>query len=96
MKTKNRSFFSSNKEILKQCDIFYKNLYSSKINNDDNPLNNKIIFEDENLNMLSKEEQKECEGEITARECLEALKNMEHNKTPGSDESNSIKLSGVI
>ena len=85
LKTKNGAYVSSDKDILKHCDTFYKNLYSSKINNDENPLNNKIIFEDKNVNTLNKEEQDECEGEITARECLESLKSMEHNKTPGTD-----------
>ena len=35
--------------------------------------------------LLSKEEQKTCEGKKTVRECLEPLKSMKHNKTPGSD-----------
>ena len=58
LKAKDGAHVSSDKEILKQCEIFYKSLYRSKIDNDENPLNNRIIFEDENLNILSREEQK--------------------------------------
>ena len=58
LKAKDGAHVSSDKEILKQCEIFYNSLYRSKIDNDENPLNNRIIFEDENLNILSREEQK--------------------------------------
>ena len=34
---------------------------------------------------LNQTEQDNCEGLLTKTECLEALKNMECNKTPGSD-----------
>ena len=50
------------------------------------PFKQQNNFRRRNLNFLSKEEQKKCEGEITVRECLESLKSMEHNKTPCSDE----------
>ena len=35
--------------------------------------------------MLDEQEQNECEGLLTEAECLESLKSMESNKSPGSD-----------
>ena len=35
--------------------------------------------------MLDEQEQNECEGLLTEVECLESLKSMESNKSPGSD-----------
>jgi len=34
---------------------------------------------------LTKEEQTICEGVLTEKECFEALKNMDSDKTPGTD-----------
>ena len=47
-----------------------------------------MFFPDGNiliLNELNEQEQKHCEGLLTASECLESLKSMESNKSPGSD-----------
>ena len=35
--------------------------------------------------MLTSEDKEKCEGLLTKEECLEALKDMNLNKTPGSD-----------
>jgi len=35
-------------------------------------------------------------GLLTKPECLEALKNMECNKTPGSDGLNSIQYNSIL
>ena len=44
-----------------------------------------FFFKHENDTVLNEEEQKSCEGLLTERECLKALKTMEAGKTPGSD-----------
>ena len=84
LKTKNGATVTSDKEILNQCETFYKDLYSSKINTG-NPLNDKDFLDEENTIILTKEDQQTCEGELTANECLESLKCMDQNKTPGTD-----------
>ena len=44
-----------------------------------------MFFPDGNNLILNEQEQKHCEGLLTASECLESLKSMESNKSPGSD-----------
>ena len=44
-----------------------------------------MFFPDGNILILNEQEQKHCEGLLTASECLESLKSMESNKSPGSD-----------
>ena len=64
---------------------FYKNLYTSKASNVLTPEDN-YFFSLENDTVLTEDEQKTCEGRyLTEKECLEALRSMEPNKTPGSD-----------
>jgi len=38
-----------------------------------------------NSTSLTNEEQTLCEGRLTQKECFEALKKMESDKTPGTD-----------
>ena len=45
-----------------------------------------MFFPDENTLILNEQEQNQCEGFLTASECLESLKSMESNKSPGSDD----------
>ena len=62
---------------------FYKNLYTSKASNNNNVLNpedNSIFFFSlENDTVLTEDEQKTCEGYLTEKECLEALRSMEQD-----------------
>ena len=44
-----------------------------------------MFFPDGNTLILNEQEQKQCEGFLNASECLESLKSMESNKSPGSD-----------
>ena len=44
-----------------------------------------MFFPDGNTLILNEQQQKQCEGFLTASECLESLKSMESNKSPGSD-----------
>ena len=44
-----------------------------------------FFFQHGNDNVLHDYKQKTCEGVLTEKECLEALKDMESDKTPGTD-----------
>ena len=74
------------KEILECQQNYYADLYKSRHCHLSEE-NRNIFLNKENpyLNFLTKEESEECEGKITKEECLEALKNMKNNKSPGSD-----------
>ena len=61
-----------------------KRLYSSK-NGSQNERTNNFFFGLQTEKRLNLTEQESCEGLLTKGECLNALKNMECNKTPGSD-----------
>ena len=71
-------------EILEEAKSLYQNLYSSANTQPDSEEEN-MFFPDGNTLMLNEQEQKQCEGFVTASECLESLKSMESNKSPGSD-----------
>ena len=43
------------------------------------------FFGESTAKSLDPHEREECEGLLTKMECLQALKTMEPNKTPGSD-----------
>ena len=43
------------------------------------------FFQQGNQCTISDDERRVCEGLLTARECLESLKNRESKKTPGTD-----------
>ena len=78
----NSGFVTTDKEILNETELFYRNLYSSSIGlcEEFDP-----SFPHENANSLDAEEQKLCEGKLTKKECLEALKSMDSDKSPGTD-----------
>ena len=83
-KADDENFVTTDKETLNQCETFYGNLYSSKI---DSPIGkcDYIFFEASTVRNLSQLEQDSREGLLTKTECLKALKEMDSNKTPGSD-----------
>ena len=71
-------------KILTECVSFYKNLYSSKGMTYDQ--NDTTFFpEREHESAFHDHEQTVCEGALTEKECLEALKDMGTEKTPGTD-----------
>ena len=84
LKLNNEEFITSDKEILSECENFYKNLYSSNIDAENKELD-KLFFEDTKIMSLDSEEKEHCEGLLTKTECLQALKTMPSGKTPGSD-----------
>ena len=48
-------------------------------------LDKSVFFEGENDTVLQDYEQNACEGLLTEKECLKALKSMDSEKTPGTD-----------
>ena len=84
IKLNDRDFVTSHEEILTECVSFYKNLYSSKGMTYDQ--NDTTFFpEREHESAFHDHEQTACEGALTEKECLEALKDMRTEKTPGTD-----------
>ena len=83
LKASEDDFISTDKEILLECEHVYKNLYTSKV---DTNKNTGAFFPTlEEQKRLSQEEQSLCERPLSKKECLEALKSMASEKTPGSD-----------
>ena len=83
LKIDDNDFVSTDKEILKECESFYQNLYSSKVNGKGN--RDDFFPAQQNQTSLNKDEQLLCEGLLSRKECLEALKTMAPEKTPGTD-----------
>ena len=78
-------FVTSDKDILNASESFHTNIYSSSFQSGDCNETQNIFFPKTNQNMLSPEDKEKCEGLLTKEECLQALKDMSLNKTPGSD-----------
>ena len=70
--------------ILDEEKTFYKNLYSTRNVNPNNPEFDGF-FNNNLLTPLNEDQSKKCEGLLTERECFQALKDMDNGKTPGSD-----------
>ena len=84
IKTNYHEFVTSDKKILTECVSFYKDLYSSKSMTYEQ--NDATFFpEREDENTIQEQELIVCEGALTEKECLEALKDMGTEKTPGTD-----------
>ena len=81
LKINDTFFVNTDRDILSECMAFYRNLYTSK-----NPDSlQSTLFSKIYSASLTSEEQTLCEGTLTQKECFEALKNMESDKTPGTD-----------
>ena len=76
------------KVVTKQSDIlkseadFYTNLYKEKDQSENESVYN---FFNQNMTKLNDNELNQCEGMLTEYECGIALKQMQNNKSPGSD-----------
>ena len=81
LKINDTVFVTTDRDILSECTAFYKNQYASK--NPDS-LQSTLCSKVNSISLTS-EEQSLCEGPLTQKECFEALKNMESDKTPGTD-----------
>ena len=75
---------SNPKEILKELNKFYQNLYSENGKKPSIETKNKFL-KNENIPVLDQEESKQCEGQLTMNECFQALESFECNKSPGND-----------
>ena len=84
LKVNDNDLICTDKEVLKECESFYQNLQSSKVatNNQDEAF---FFPQQENRTVLNSDEQPLCEGELSIKECLEALKSMVPDKSPGTD-----------
>ena len=74
----------SDKEILNECESFYQNLYSSKVVTD-NAETDCFFTQQPNEKCLNKNEKLFCEGILNRKQCLDALKSMKSDKSPGTD-----------
>ncbi len=72
-------------EILNEELKFYENLYKAKINPETIDNDDVIFPQHNNHPKLSNEDKLSLEGEITEEECLNAIKAMPNNKSPGTD-----------
>ena len=81
LKLNDNTLVTSDKDILSECKSFYEHLYASKIENS----SNFNMFQQANETVLSFEDQQSCDGILTETECVEALKSMDPDKTPGTD-----------
>ena len=84
IKINDSEFVTSDKKILTECVVCYKNLYSSK-GNTYNQDGTTVFFEGGDERAIDEHELTSCEGVLTEKECLEALRDMESEKTPGTD-----------
>ena len=84
LKKHENEFATSDKEILHECEAFYKDLYSAKIQTDSISLDTDAFFL-ENDTVLSNDESEAIEGCLSEPECYSALKDMESGKSPGTD-----------
>ena len=84
LKLGDNEFASSDKDILSECETFYRDIYSSKADCDNSRIND-LFFGSNYSKSLNLEEKEKCEGMLTKAECLQALKSMNPGKTLGSD-----------
>ena len=77
-------YITDQKLILSEIKSYYKNLFS---NNDDQLTNVRLedLFQNVDINKLTKSESDSLEGELTILELSNALSKMKNNKTPGID-----------
>ena len=64
--------------------LFYQNLYTSKVVTDNSEAHC-FFTQQQNEKCMDKDEQLFCEGALSREECLDALKNMNSDKSPGTD-----------
>ena len=65
---------------------FYQFLYTHKeVNLEDENITNKFFINADHIPKLSEEQKQSCEGLLTKKECILAIKSMSNNKSPGTD-----------
>ena len=83
LKVNDNDFIYTDIEILNECESFYKNLYSPRIECGDHLSH--VFPLQESPKALNDVEQATCEGPQKKEECLKALQDMDSDKTPGTD-----------
>ena len=84
LKLDDNSVITTDNKSLKEAKAFYQKLYTT--NKEQNtPDHADIFFPEGFTEILDEQSQKECEGLLTDAECLESLKTMAPNKSPGTD-----------
>ena len=79
----NGNTIKTQEEILKEVQKFYSNLYAPQ--NSEKDINDQDILKNLQHPVLTDIESSNLEGEITADEISNVLRNMKNNKSPGSD-----------
>ena len=69
LKLGENEFASSDKEILSECETFYRDIYSSKADCDNSRIND-LFFANNSSKSLNLDEKEKCEGMLTKAECL--------------------------
>jgi len=70
-------------DILSVQREFYKNLYTSRIKEDE--IESTFFLQEANIKKLSSSQKDSCEGLVTENEISKVIKGMKNGKTPGSD-----------
>ena len=83
----NGKLISDPNNISKELTYFYKDLYTEKLNEQDNSYNNStnLFLENSDIPKLSELQKDFCERQVTEAEILSNLKNLNNGKTPGTD-----------
>ena len=84
LKLRENVFVTKDKEILSECENFYKNLYKSTIDTRHLQTDSNF-FGDLKVKTLDPDEKAKSEGLLTRPECLESLKSMAPDKSPGTN-----------
>ena len=82
LKSENDSITRDQKEILKEIQTYYSNLFKSR-NVDETPIS--PIIDDKNIRKLDDNASKQLEGKLTVEEISYAIKNMKSDKSAGID-----------
>ena len=85
LKIDDNTVLNTDQEILNEARRFYQTLYTSNNTSPQNFIGEDLFFQQNNQCKINDDERQLCEGLLTAAECLESLKTMESNKTPGTD-----------
>ena len=83
IKIKDGANLTNNSDILRECNSFYSDLHTTKSIKITEDLE-KQFFGCEHPHKLNEIDKEKCEGFLTEKECLEAVKSMESGKSPGT------------
>ena len=84
IKTKDGANLTHDSDILRECNSFYSDLYTTKSTKITEDLEEQF-FSYEHPHKLYEIDKEKCEGLLTEKKCLEAVKSMESGKSPGTD-----------